>query len=114
MVVIEGEPVCQERPRFVSRGGKSWAYDPTEKAKKALGMCLLAQRTGILERNLWLDIEFFIGKTRKRIDLDNLIKAFCDAGNGVLYKDDSQIIRITAGLHRDADKPRTAFKLVLL
>lgn len=29
-------------------------------------------------------------------DLDNIIKAICDACNGVVFKDDSQVVRITA------------------
>ena len=35
----------------------------------------------------------------KHLDLDNLVKAVTDGMNGVMYKDDSQIIGLTAGKH---------------
>lgn len=114
MNVIEGEPVCQERPRVISRGGKSWAYDPSAKEKKALGMALLAHRKDILEGDLWLDIEFFVGKGRKRVDLDNLVKGFLDAANGILFRDDSQIVKITAFLWRNSDRPSTEFDVMVV
>lgn len=114
MITIEGEPVCQERPRVISRGGKSWAYDPSAKEKKALGMALIAHRKGILEGDLLLHIEFCVGKSRKRVDLDNLIKGFMDAANGVLFRDDSQIVRITAFLFRNMEQPSTDFEIIKL
>ncbi|MDR1647770.1 MAG: RusA family crossover junction endodeoxyribonuclease, partial [Zoogloeaceae bacterium] len=32
----------------------------------------------------------------KRPDLDNVVKSVCDAMNGVVFRDDAQIVRLTA------------------
>lgn len=39
-----------------------------------------------------------IGATKKP-DIDNVVKALCDAMNGVAYKDDAQIIELTVTKH---------------
>lgn len=43
-------------------------------------------------------------------DLDNLIKFYLDIGNGILYKDDKQIICILASKHYDFN-PRVEINL---
>jgi Holliday junction resolvase RusA-like endonuclease len=35
-------------------------------------------------------------KRPKKPDIDNLIKSVCDGLNGVAYKDDSQIVKLTS------------------
>jgi Holliday junction resolvase RusA-like endonuclease len=39
-----------------------------------------------------------IGATKKP-DIDNIVKALCDAMNGIAYKDDAQIIELTVTKH---------------
>lgn len=42
-----------------------------------------------------LHVEFFRG-TRRRVDIDNLLKLVQDALNGVVFVDDSQIVSLSA------------------
>lgn len=48
-----------------------------------------------LEQDLKVKIVFGF-KKKQRVDLDNLIKSVCDALNKVLYRDDCQIMQISA------------------
>jgi Holliday junction resolvase RusA-like endonuclease len=79
---ILGEPVCQQRARVVSRGGRSWAYDPTKTERNGLAMELLAIRQGaklaILGGEIQLWVSFFISpkKRGQKPDLSNFLKAF--------------------------------------
>lgn len=44
-------------------------------------------------------------------DLDNCLKGFLDAGNGILWNDDKQFTAIEAHVIRKAENPRTEFVL---
>ncbi len=53
--------------------------------------------------SLCIEIDFHIKKPKTTrygqfppLDLDNLVKSVLDAGNGILYKDDRQIVKIVA------------------
>ena len=53
--------------------------------------------------SLCIEIDFHIKKPKQTrygqfppADLDNLVKSVLDAGNGILYKDDRQIVKIVA------------------
>jgi Holliday junction resolvase RusA-like endonuclease len=48
----------------------------------------------------------FYRATRRRCDVDNLAKAIMDAGNGLVWVDDSQIIKLVAEVRLDAERPR--------
>jgi Holliday junction resolvase RusA-like endonuclease len=52
-----------------------------------------------------LDVGFWFGDRRRR-DVDNCLKSIMDAGNGVLWADDSQVRRLGAGRELDAARPR--------
>ena len=85
------------------RGGKGQFYTDPKKRRwvNAVRSLAMEQYHGKpLEGPLWADIEFrFFTKNRKlhgkvkdtRPDRDNLLKPFCDALNGVLFVDDSQL-----------------------
>lgn len=49
----------------------------------------------------------FLPTSRSYGDFDNLAKAVCDALNGVVYKDDSQIVKCTIEKRQDKENPRT-------
>jgi Holliday junction resolvase RusA-like endonuclease len=46
----------------------------------------------------------------KKPDLDNIVKAVKDGLNGVAWKDDSQVVRLTAGKYW-SDKPRVEVRI---
>lgn len=60
---------------------------------------------GALTIDLYLEIILFFGDRRKR-DVDNYNKILLDSLNGIIYKDDSQIIKLTITKKYDKRKPR--------
>lgn len=120
------EPTPQLRPRVSSRGGYVRVYDPPKvKNFKNLLRSLADDQyarpplIGPLSVSLtfYRPVQKSISKTeRKRRlsnqskpvvkpDTDNYIKSTLDALNGVLWHDDSQIVKIT-GEKRYGDHPR--------
>lgn len=114
---IPGEPVAKGRPRATIRGGKPATYTPqktqTWEARAAQHMAE-AMRGALQTKPFAGAVEMTVvavwlcPKTdhRKRAptprrrrpqgaDADNVLKAVCDAGNGVLYVDDRQVVRAT-------------------
>lgn len=53
-----------------------------------------------------VECDFFLGNNR-RVDIDNLWKLVSDAGNGIVWNDDSQIVDLTIHKHLDKANPRT-------
>lgn len=108
-IEIEIEPVSKGRPRFNKRGH---VYTPakTKNYEKIIKAELMAHRPEILGGACHLDMTFVRSIPKKwnkkkkqqaidheirpvtTPDLDNYEKAVMDAANGVLYKDDSQIV----------------------
>lgn len=114
---FEIEPISQLRPRASSRGGHVRLYDPpkvkqfksilhnlvTEQYKKppltgALSVSLLFYRP--VQRSLSnVERQRRLSNQHKPIvkpDTDNYIKSTLDGLNGVLWEDDSQIVKLTA------------------
>lgn len=130
-VVIPGEPVAQGRPRFFRMGGGVRVADPEEsvrwKGVAALLMEQAARRAGwtlatgplvvvldaIFPRPKHVKGEEREPKTTKP-DVDNLLKASLDAGNGVLWPDDGQVVEATARKWWAASTERAAVHLVVL
>lgn len=107
---IDGDPVIQERPR---KARHSHFYDPSARKKQVLGLAMLAARTQ-LKRPVCtgpIAIGALFYTSGKRGDLDNMIKALLDAGNGILWDDDKQVISIEAHVYRDAESPRTELSI---
>lgn len=78
-------------------------YDPNVSDKKYIAMLAVAARAECRSDQITGDLmacmTFYFSDARRR-DLDNLIKIIMDALNNVLYKDDSQIIKIIASKQR--------------
>ena len=111
-IILDGKPVAKSRPRFTKRG---FAYTPPttveyEKALKAEAESEMNGRPPMecpvrVRLEYWFPIpksyskkkrEELIGQPHtKKPDLDNLVKTL-DALNGVVFKDDSQIVDIRA------------------
>ncbi len=116
--IVQGIPVAKGRPKFVVRGRYASAYTP-KKTREAEDdfrkQCRHAAPEEPLEGPLKISIVFHMKKPKvmkgfshhiKRPDVDNLLKLVLDSMNGVFYKDDSQIVSITAGKYYSED-PRT-------
>lgn len=112
-IVLEGQPQGKGRPRFSARGGFARAYTPakTRSYEDRLRMAAEVEMdcARLLEGPLfvWIEAVFVIPKSwskKKQAlamsndllptgkpDVDNILK-IVDALNGVVWKDDSQIV----------------------
>lgn len=110
-LTIEKDPIPAARPRFNSqRGG---VYQPTrtvEYRKEVEQTARLAMKsrppmTGALEAEINLYRRY--RPTSKRFgDCDNHLKALFDGLNGIVFVDDSQLVRVTVTKHEDKTSPR--------
>ena len=105
---IEGEPIPWAR---AGRGIKGQSYTPRRYAehRDSVGWALTNGRIGarwplMVDIGLWVT---FYRSTRRRVDIDNLIKAVLDGGNGVVWADDAQVNLVVARILVDHDLPRT-------
>lgn len=119
-ITVHGEPVAQGRPRFAHRGSFTTAYDPPKSARykstiqKELqpliankdfkpfdGPCSLELRIyRYIPKSFSRKKQFAAanGEIRPttRPDTDNYVKGILDALNGIVVKDDSQIVDVVA------------------
>lgn len=99
-------PTAKGRPRVVRVQGFSRTYTPdkTVDAEERVKWHLRALGARVVAGPVELVIDFFVKMPKKpkgrypttRPDLDQYVKLLLDAGNGLLWVDDSQVIRITA------------------
>jgi Holliday junction resolvase RusA-like endonuclease len=107
-IVIPGEPVAKGRPRM-TRNGHTFTPERTTRYENLVKLCGAEARRGrrMLQGPLEMKIvaTWALPKTQhrkgtprcaewrtKRPDADNVAKCVCDALNGVVYDDDSQIV----------------------
>ncbi len=118
LIVIPGEPIPKARARIFKKGKKSIAYDPQSdlkeyvrnKIKYELKMATLRNECLLNKDFIEMDMEFYMPipkSTSKSLkekmkqesyhnrkpDASNLYKFYEDCANGVLYHDDSQIVK---------------------
>lgn len=110
-LTVPGVPVAKGRPRFGN--GRTFTPPSTRTAEEALGWAMRqACPGGPLEGPLVLHVQFSFGMPKSwsekrkiaayktahtgRPDLDNLVKLVKDAGNGILWADDSLIWQVGA------------------
>ena len=100
---IDMDPVPKGRPRFGN--GRTYTPSKTLKAEALLKILVAKQfRKPPLEGPLYVGISFNIKRPKSvkrplptgRADLDNYIKTVFDSLNQVVWKDDSQIVDISA------------------
>lgn len=118
-VRIFGEPVAQgrARARIFDHGGRARVsmYDPANARdwkRTVLTQVLPAKPEAPVEGALAMGVTFFLRRPQslpkrerhpvKRPDLSNLLKAVEDALKGVVYRDDSQIVRLDVEKRYDA------------
>lgn len=131
MVVIYGEPMGKQRPKFSSFGGFTKTYTPTKTTNyETLVKYEYARQDGTHHqgKGIILVLKAYYGipksfskkkremalhgkiRPKKKPDLDNIEKIICDALNKIAYDDDCQIICVLKAKWYD-EVPRVEFKL---
>lgn len=113
--IIEGQPIPLQRPRFYNGN----VFDCQKREKLFVGVNLrhIHGNRPLFEGPLEVHLTFYMKNQKKngwhygRPDLDNLIKFYLDAANGILYEDDKQIAKIVAEKIYDID-PRTEITII--
>jgi len=113
---VEGTPVGKGRPKFARRGNFVSTYTPTKTrdyedlikvaAKQAMGSSEPLKTPVAAYIYITVPIPQSYSKKRlkacldgserpcKKPDCDNVMKAFLDAMNGIVYDDDSQVVSL--------------------
>lgn len=104
MVVIPGAPPSKARHRHGN--GRTFKLKSDVDAEIYTGSVLRAAVREPFAGNVALGCIFY-RPNRQRIDTDNMLKHVCDAANGVLWVDDSQVTAVMGITELDADNPRT-------
>ena len=115
-ITIPGEPVAKGRPRITTRDGFAHAYTPKKtrdyealvdaEARKVMGLRKPLEGPLAVEVNAFMPVPASWSLTKKlaavaqtilptsRPDLTNIVKAAEDALNGIVWRDDSQIVSL--------------------
>lgn len=113
---IPGQPVAKGRPKFARRGNFVTAYTPAKTlnyenlvknaAAEAMGDRLPSARPMAIEVHLFMQIPASWSNKRrlmaadgqiqatKKPDADNCLKGIKDGCNGIVWRDDAQVVRI--------------------
>ncbi len=113
---VEGTPVGKGRPKFARRGNFVTAYTPTktrayedlirDAAKQAMGtsdpletpvaayIYITVPIPQSYSKKRFKDCLEGIERPCKKPDCDNVMKAFLDAMNEIVYNDDSQVVSL--------------------
>lgn len=116
MFTVEGTPIGKGRPKFARRGNFVSTYTPTktrdyetliaEAAQKAMGSSEPLKTPVAAYIYITVPIPASYSKKRseaclsglerpcKKPDIDNIIKAFLDSMNNIVYADDTQVVSL--------------------
>jgi Holliday junction resolvase RusA-like endonuclease len=107
IIQLDGPPVAKARPRF----GKGHVYTParTKRFERDLGWTAKAQMVGRkpFDAPIKIGVVFDLAlESFSQADIDNLCKAALDALNGIVWRDDAQVIELCVR-KQVSDKPLT-------
>lgn len=99
---VHGEPIPKQSFRVIeARQGRKRGFvdarvQAWEEAVRLAARLMMARNNlDCIHDNVELEIEFHLGN-RRRVDLDNLIKAVLDGMKGEVFADDCQVIKLVA------------------
>ncbi|MFJ2206029.1 RusA family crossover junction endodeoxyribonuclease [Streptomyces microflavus] len=104
LIWLPGEPSTKARPRFSEGRTYKTAEDEQAEARTAWQLRRAFRKPWV--GNIALGAVFF-RSDRRRVDVDNMLKHICDAGNKIAWEDDAQITALLGFAELDAQHPRT-------
>lgn len=133
--LVPGEPIGKGRPRVSTIGGHARMFTPTKTAnyeslialfaEKAMrgreliaGPVLMELRIVVAVAKSWSKVktaEALAGEVMptKKPDADNVLKAICDGINGIVFKDDVQVVNVSMS-KRFGETPGVTVRVVPL
>jgi len=131
-IIIPGKPIAKKRPRFARIGKGVRAYSAQETEEGRFLMHLMQQSKQPLDGPLAVRMHFYVprpkghygsGKNTDKLkpsapalpttkpDLDNYVKFAWDCCNGVVWRDDAQVVD-EYSVKRYSDEPRTVIQVM--
>jgi crossover junction endodeoxyribonuclease RusA len=107
---VTGNPIPKARPRVVH--GHTYTPAETTRAEQRVQMHARKARVRCTDQPVFLWLAFY-RENALSCDLDNLIKLVQDALNGLAWKDDRQIVQVSALKAIDREHPRTEVEIGL-
>ena len=121
--IIDGEPKGKARPRMNTRTGRAYTPDDTRMYEDYVKLLYRSKLKYYFEGYVKLTVKAYYGiaksnskkiKEQKKInilrpskkpDIDNVVKLIADALNDIAYKDDTQIVELSASKYF-SEEPR--------
>ena len=100
---VPGVPVPKARPRVTYHGGKAKAYTP-HRTRDYERLVAMSYDGPLYKGKVAVDLTFYL-PDRRRVDIDNLIKAVLDGLNHRAYPDDGHVFEVTARKAESAEFP---------
>lgn len=100
-------PITKDNVKIMGKQGRFFLPAKWKNYERELQTQFLATTSGkfqVIEDELDVEIDFFFADKRKR-DVLNYTKSFCDAFNGFIWKDDSLIRKATVTRFYDPKRP---------
>ena len=106
---VYGEPIPKARPRVIKHSERVVTYTTKRTADWEQGIACaanLAMGNQVpLSGPLAVTLRFY-RKDGRRVDIDNLAKSALDSMNGIVYRDDGQVVDLHASKAQDKARPR--------
>lgn len=133
--IVPGEAVGKGRPRVSTVGGHARMFTPTKTANYETLIAMAAQQAmngrDLIAGPVLMEMKIFVSvaaswskkKTAealqglvmptKKPDADNVLKAICDGINGIVFKDDVQVVNVSLS-KRFSETPGVLVRVVPL
>jgi Holliday junction resolvase RusA-like endonuclease len=113
-VLVPGDPASKGRPRFFN--GRVLTPKSTRLAERSIQQHVFAsdpRSRPVADAAMGVRLAFYT-RTKRRRDIDNLVKLVFDACNGRVWADDNQIEFLLVKVVRGDSEPRTEMTVWLL
>ncbi|SEB72881.1 Holliday junction resolvase RusA (prophage-encoded endonuclease) [Pseudomonas saponiphila] len=133
--VVPGEAVGKGRPRVTTIGGHARMFTPKKTANYETLISMAAQQAmagrELITGPVLVELKIAVGiaaswskkktaqalagdvKPTKKPDIDNVLKAVCDGINGIVFRDDVQVVNVSMS-KRFAEVPGVRVRIVPL